>query len=189
MTDTEQLAAAVSNLDERVGDLDRRITSLTLSIDAADRVNELIRLVVDAPGCEVRLAALRKEAREIMRTHTELVSEQARLADDRRALGLERKALVKDKEDLLKSQAEVAYMHEFYCKRGVPPAARLRQFPNGMVAAADHEPPDRRLDPVYGARAREEPVEMVTERVGPSSGTLTRSVPRPKRSMRRGADA
>jgi hypothetical protein len=170
--DTEQFAAALA-------DHDRRLASLTQSIEAADRVSELIRLIVSAPDCETRLAALRKEGREVARARLELVTEHARLADERKAFERERAELDKREQALESGEYRIRTEQELLA-RPSSPYARLRHFPGGMTAEPDDEP----LPPL--PRPPEAETELVTERVEGTAHTLSRSVPRPRKSMRRG---
>jgi hypothetical protein len=186
MTDTEtteQLAAAVA-------DHDRRLASLTQSIEAADRVSELIRLVVDAPACEARLAALRKEGREVARARLELVTEHARLADERRAFEAEYEAkraeLAEREREVVALAAELAIHQHPYRD----PYGRLERLSDTCTREPDDELPSRRSDPHFGQQsATVGDDELVTERVEGTAHTLSRSVPKPRRSMRRGATA
>jgi hypothetical protein len=168
---TEQFAAALA-------DHDRRLASLTQSIEAADRVSELVRLIVDAPACAARLSELRKEGRQIAKARLELVSEHARLGDDRKVLERERAELNEFELTLRQREAQAEGELRFYRSRYYTETGGQRYEPLGGGAGGVR---DWGPDPLYNRPAPPaDDDETVTERVPdtPNDSTLRRSVRR-----------
>jgi hypothetical protein len=167
---TDELTAALQSLEGRVGCLEAQG-------EAAKRVTELIALVSDPTGCTARVAELQaeqaklaKELRHLNRERIAAVAEATKAAEERDTRD---RALAERERVISRREAELEILSQ-----PQSPYARLRHFPGGMTAEPDDEP----LPPL--PRPPDEH-EMELEKVGPSTGTLTRSVPRPKRSMRR----
>src|SRR5215467_10301197 len=148
--------------------------------DAFTAVANLLALIVDAPACQTRIAELRaaqaaaeKAARLLARSRLEAGAEAAK---QKQELEAERKSLAERERALMQREAELEIL-----SRAPSRDARLRHFPNGMTAEPDDEPPA--TGPLGHFRINP-PEEMVLEPMGGGT-TLTRSVPKPKRSLRR----
>jgi hypothetical protein len=153
---------------------------------AFEQLTALTALVVDPEAVKNRLSELRKEVRQIARARIELSQEASRHAEavrrDRAEIEASRAELAERERAVAQGEASVAARLEVLWK---PPSpyARLEMLPGGG-ARAPEEPPSR----AGGRQSTAADDETELERVGPSSGTLTRSVPRPRKTMRRGAD-
>jgi hypothetical protein len=158
---------------------------------AFSAVLNLLSAVTDAEAVKNRLEQLRtaesataKAQRQLNRSRIEAVAEATKAKEE---LEAERKELAAREKELMQREVQVEAMLEAL-RRGPSPDARLRHFPGGMTAEPDDEPPSRARDPHFGRQSVTAADEgMVVEKVGPSTGTLTRSVPR--KSTRRGTEA
>lgn len=189
MTDTDQadLDERVADLDQRVGALVARVDGLVTRVEGFDAVDRLIALILDPQKAQAHLSELGKLSHAISRARLELGNEASKHSEtvrrDRQALDERAKELAA--RELAVRQGEASVEAKLRVLSQPPsPDSRLRQFPNGMTAEPDEPPAPRHLDPHFG---RSE--ETVLERVAPTASTLTRSVPKPRRSMRRLADA
>jgi hypothetical protein len=152
---------------------------------------ELLKLVNDAKAVEARLSELRKEGRQIARARVELSQEQSRHAEavrrERAEIEQERAALAAREKAVNEGEVQVEAM--LAVLRGpASPYARLEMLPSGGAREPDDEMPSRASDPHFGRHSvTASDDEMVLEKVGSASTTLTRSVPvpRPRKSMKR----
>jgi hypothetical protein len=161
----------------------------------------LLHLIGNTDFYEGRLKELRKLERETARARIELVAEQAKhaeaVAKDRAEIEAEHSDLAKRQVAAERAEASLAETKERIAEfnraqRRSEEARRYETLPNG--GCRDWGPngmyrddaPRERSDPIYDQPRSASADETELEKVGPSSGTLTRSVPRPKRSMRRG---
>jgi hypothetical protein len=152
---------------------------------AFEQLTALIALITDAEAVKSRLAELRKLSRELARARLKFGREESAHTEvvrrDREALEVERKELAEREHWLARREAQVEAQ-----LRPPNPHARPRHFPGGMTAEPDDDIPTRASDPHFGRQSVTAADEgMVLEKVGPSTGTLTRSVPRPRKTLRR----
>jgi hypothetical protein len=168
--------------------------------DVFGALMQLLHLIGNASLYEGRLKELRKLERETARARIELVSEQAKHAEatakeraDLAALGeAARKrevAAVTAENKLAETKERIADFHRAQ-QRGEDarrfetlPGGGARDWgPNGMYREDAPRPLD---DPVYDQPRSASADETELEHVAPSASTLTRSVPKPRKSMRR----
>jgi hypothetical protein len=159
---------------------------------AFEQLTALIALIVDPEAVKSRFAELGRESRRVARARIELSQEASRHAEavrrERAEIEAERKSLAEREKALRQGEAGLEARLEIL-SRPPDPNARLRHFPGGMAAEPDDEPPSRASDPHFGrpsTTASDDEMVML-EKVGPSTGTLTRSVPvpKPRRSLRK----
>jgi hypothetical protein len=169
--------------------------------DAFAALSQLLYLIGNTAFFEARLKELRKLERETARARIELVSEQAKhaeaVAKDRAevvALGeAARKrevAAVTAEEKLAEWKEKIVAFQ--YSQRGERDSRRYEPLPGG--GARDwgeggrwrDDAPRPLDDPVYDQpRSAAIADETELEHVAPTASTLTRSVPRPRKSMKR----
>jgi hypothetical protein len=160
---------------------------------AFEQLTALIALITDAEAVKSRLAELGRESRRIARARIELSQEASRHAEavrrERAEIEAERKSLAEREKALRRGEVSLEARLEIL-SRPPDPNARLRHFPGGMAAEPDDEPPSRASDPHFGRHSTASDASAETETVPvPGEGhTLTRTIPRPRKTMRRGAD-
>jgi hypothetical protein len=169
--------------------------------DVFGALMQLLHLIGNASLYEGRLKELRKLERETARSRIELVSEQAKHAE---AVAKELATIVAARDELVKRQtaamaaeAKLAEAKERIAEfnraqRSGEEARRFEQLPGGGVrdwgpnGIYRDDAPRARTDPVYDVpRSAAIADETEIEHVAPSASTLTRSVPKPRKSMRR----
>jgi len=161
---------------------------LAIAVDPKASLERLKELQLEMSRVEKALARLAEAEKRHEDTNAKRIARA--LAAERAAR--ERVAAAEAAEAQLEGEREkiAAFKRKQNARRDF---GRYQEFPGGMVRELVPGQPrgdERDVDPIYGRHATPAAAEEYeTERVGPSTGTLTRSVPRPRRSMRRGADA
>jgi len=168
-------------------DIDQAVPAVppAIAVDNFAVLLELLKLVNDSAATERRISALRAQEKQLDRAKIELVQEQSRLGDAKRELERareqarkefdERERVVRMGEDMLAART-----------RPADPHARLERLPSGGAHEPDEPPAPRSADPHFGRRsATAADDETETVPVGPKGSTLTRTIPRPRRTMRR----
>jgi hypothetical protein len=107
----------------------------------------------------------------------------------------EREAFAQKQAELAERERNVAALAAELAIHGRAfhdPYGRLEKLPGGGSREPDDEVPRRRDDPHYGrpsADAADDEMEIESAPNRPAGSNLTRSMPRPRKSMRRGVDA
>jgi hypothetical protein len=171
--------------------------------DAFAALSQLLYLIGNTALFETRLKELRKLERETARARIELVSEQAKhaeaVAKDRAELAAEREELARSYTVVRAAEASLAEWKEKiiafqYSQRGERDSIRYEPLPGGGLRDWGEggrwrdDAPRPHDDPHYdAARPSDASAETETVPVPGEGHTLTRSIPRPRKTMRRGA--
>jgi hypothetical protein len=172
--------------------------------DSFAAVMALVQLAVDERAVQNRLAELKatedRVAKELRKLEHVREGHDRAVARDRAEIAAERSDLAKRQVAAERAEASLAETKERIAEfhraqqRGEE-ARRFEQLPGGGVrdwgpgGIWRDDAPRERTDPIYdAARPSAASGETDTVKVPGAGHTLTRSIPKPRRSMRRGAD-